>query len=52
MSPAPRILIVDDDSIITHLITTMLQRKGFSVAGVVTTGEEAVGRLRNFFPIS
>ena len=50
MPPAPRILIVDDDSIITHLITTMLQRKGFSIAGVVTTGEEAVGKAAELLP--
>ena len=42
MSPQPRILIVDDDAIITHLITTMLQKKGYGIAGVVSTGEEAV----------
>ena len=39
---ASRILIVEDDTIITHLLATMLQKKGYSVAGVVTTGEEAV----------
>jgi DNA-binding response OmpR family regulator len=43
MPPAtPRILIVEDDSIITHLLATMLQKRGYAVAGVVTTGEEAV----------
>jgi CheY-like chemotaxis protein len=39
---APRILIVEDDTIITHLLATMLQKRGYAIAGVVTTGEEAV----------
>lgn len=43
MPPSPRILIVDDDTIITHLITAMLQKKGYNVVGVVDTGEEAIG---------
>ena len=42
MLPILRILIVDDDPIIPHLISTMLQRKGYVIAGIVTTGEEAV----------
>lgn len=44
MPPTPRILIVDDDPIITHLITAMLQKKGYNVVGVVDTGEEAIGK--------
>jgi CheY-like chemotaxis protein len=42
MPHTPRILIVDDDTIITHLLSTMLQKKGYAIAGVVATGEEAV----------
>jgi CheY-like chemotaxis protein len=42
MSPVPRILIVDDDNIITHLISLMLQKKGYNIVGKITSGEEAV----------
>ncbi len=50
MPPAPRILIVDDDSIITHLVSTMLQKKGFNIVGVVATGEEAVVKAAELNP--
>ena len=50
MPPAPRILIVEDDAIITHLLATMLQKKGYTVAGVVTTGEEAVVKSAELNP--
>jgi two-component system, response regulator PdtaR len=50
MPPAPRILIVDDDTIITHLISTMLQKKGYNVVGIVDTGEEAVGKSAELNP--
>jgi CheY-like chemotaxis protein len=42
MSPAPRILIVDDDSVIAHLISLMLQKKGYNIVGKISSGEEAV----------
>jgi CheY-like chemotaxis protein len=50
MSPVPRILIVDDDSVITHLITLMLQKKGYNVVGKITSGEEAVLRSADLNP--
>jgi two-component system, response regulator PdtaR len=50
MPPAPRILIVDDDSIITHLISTMLQKKGYNIVGIVTSGEEAIIRSAELNP--
>jgi CheY-like chemotaxis protein len=50
MPPAPRILIVDDDSIITHLISTMLQKKGYNIIGIVEKGEEAVVRAAELIP--
>ena len=50
MPPAPRILIVDDDTIITHLISTMLQKKGFNIVGIVPKGEEAVVRAADLNP--
>ncbi|MFZ1128910.1 response regulator [Methanoregula sp.] len=42
MTHPPRILIVDDDPIITRLLATMLQKKRFNVVGTVTSGEEAI----------
>ncbi len=50
MPPNPRILIVDDDPIIPHLISTMLQKKGYAIAGIVTTGEEAVVKSAELSP--
>jgi PAS domain S-box-containing protein len=35
-------MIVEDDEIIRNLITTMLQRKGYSIAGESGSGEEAI----------
>lgn len=43
MTHVPRILIVDDDTVIAHLIAAMLQKKGYSIVGKVTSGEEAIG---------
>jgi CheY-like chemotaxis protein len=42
MMPVPRILIVDDDSVISHLISLMLQKKGYNIVGKIASGEEAV----------
>ena len=39
----PRILIVDDDTVIAHLIGTMLQKKGYNIVGKIISGEEAIG---------
>lgn len=50
MPPSPRILIVDDDTIITHIITTMLQKKGYNIVGIVDTGEEAVVKSAELVP--
>jgi len=50
MPHVPRILIVDDDPIIAHLVTTMLQTKGYGIAGIVETGEEAVIKAAELAP--
>jgi two-component system, response regulator PdtaR len=50
MPPTSRILIVDDDPIITHLIATMLQKKGHAIVGIVATGEEAVIKAAELAP--
>lgn len=50
MPPAPRILIVDDDKIITHLASTMLQKKGYTIAGIVDTGGEAMIKSAELVP--
>jgi two-component system, response regulator PdtaR len=50
MSSVPRILIVDDDTIITHLISRMLQKKGYNIVGTVSSGEEAVLKSADLNP--
>ena len=42
MVPVPRILIVEDDEIISNLITTMLEHMGYSVVGKTGSGEESI----------
>jgi len=42
MAPIPRILVVEDDEIISNLITTMLEKKGYHVVSSVVSGEEAI----------
>ena len=44
MPPAPHILVAGEDAIITSLIASMLQKKGFGMLGTVTTGREALAR--------
>jgi CheY-like chemotaxis protein len=50
MAPIPRILIVEDDEIISNLITTMLERKGYHVIGRVASGEEAILKAAELEP--
>lgn len=50
MPPSPRILIVDNDAIITHLVSTMLQKKGYTIAGIVSTGGEALVKTAELAP--
>jgi CheY-like chemotaxis protein len=50
MPPSPRILIVDNDAIITHLVSTMLQKKGYTIAGMVNTGGEALLKSAELLP--
>jgi CheY-like chemotaxis protein len=50
MPPSPRILIVDNDAIITHLVSTMLQKKGYTIAGIVNTGGEALIKTAELGP--
>ena len=50
MSPTPRILIVCEDKIIAHLASTMLQKKGFGILGILTTGEEALVKSAELIP--
>jgi CheY-like chemotaxis protein len=42
MPHTPSILIAGEDTIITSLISSMLQKKGFGMLGAVTTGREAL----------
>ncbi|MFA4861641.1 response regulator [Methanoregula sp.] len=50
MSQPSRILIVDDDPIITKLISIMLQKKGYNIVGVVASGEESIIRAAELNP--
>jgi len=50
MAPIPRILIVEDDEIIAHLISVMLEKKGYSIVGKVTSGEESIIRAAELEP--
>jgi len=50
MSSVPRILIVDDDCVITHLISLMLQKKGYNIVGKISSGEEAVLKSADLNP--
>jgi len=50
MAPTPRILVVEDDQIISSLITTMLEKKGYHVVGVVVSGEEAIMKSAELEP--
>jgi two-component system, response regulator PdtaR len=50
MAPIPRILIVEDDEIICNLITTMLERHGYSVVGRISSGEESIVRSAELEP--
>jgi two-component system, response regulator PdtaR len=50
MASIPRILIVEDDEIICNLITTMLERKGYSVIGKISSGEESIHKAAELEP--
>lgn len=45
-NPPPHILIVEDDFIVAADLANQLVRMGYSVAGPVATGEEAVAAVR------
>ncbi len=50
MSVARQIMIVEDDEIIANLITLMLEKKGYHIAGKVSSGEEAVLKAADLNP--
>jgi len=50
MSLPKQILIVEDDEIIANLIERMLQKKDFSIAAKVTSGEDALNRAADLEP--
>jgi two-component system, response regulator PdtaR len=50
MSPAVQVLIVEDDEIISGLISVMLEKKGYHVAGKVISGEDAIMRTAETMP--
>lgn len=50
MAKIPRILIVEDDEIIANLISLMLEKKGYIVAGRTGSGEEAIRKSAELEP--
>ena len=46
----PEILIVEDDEITAHGIRKMLEQMGYSVAGIIDSGEEVLNRLDSLRP--
>lgn len=50
MPPAPRILIICEDKIIANLASSLLQKKGFGILGILTTGEEALIKVAEQVP--
>lgn len=50
MAPIPRILIVEDDEIISSLITTLLEKKGYSVVGRISSGEQSIIKAAELEP--
>ncbi|MCK9590512.1 MAG: response regulator [Methanoregula sp.] len=50
MSPSTRILIVEDDDIIANIISSMLERKGYGIAGRTGSGEKAIIKSADLEP--
>jgi CheY-like chemotaxis protein len=50
MPPSPRILIADNDAIIRHLVSAMFRKKGYTIAGIVNTGGEALTKTAELAP--
>jgi two-component system, response regulator PdtaR len=50
MASTPRILIVGEDSVTTTLISTILQKNGYSILGKLATGEEAITKSAELVP--
>lgn len=45
-----RILVVEDDRVSSHQLSSMLEAKGYDVLGVVAGGREALERVRTDEP--
>jgi CheY-like chemotaxis protein len=50
MAAPVQILIVEDDEIISNLISVILEKKGYAVAGKVTSGEDAIMKAAELQP--
>jgi len=50
MPPVTQILIVEDDEIISNLISVILEKGGYAVAGKAATGENAVMKAAESMP--
>ncbi len=49
-NPTIRVLVVDDDSTLRRLMSTMLERRGLHVVGTAADGNEAVAAVRKLQP--
>lgn len=45
-----RILVVEDDTVLSLLISKMIERLGYSVIDIVTKGQEAVTKISSLKP--
>src|SRR5665647_2731471 len=45
-----QILIVEDDEIIASIISQMLEKKGYSIVGITTSGEDAIMKSASLEP--
>ena len=50
MANIPRILVVDDDAVMTHLISFMLQKRGYNIVRKIESGEEAALKSADLNP--
>ncbi|MEX2364836.1 MAG: response regulator, partial [Balneolaceae bacterium] len=45
-----KVLIVEDDTVLSLLISRMIERLGYTVTGVVSKGREAVTKIKQLKP--
>lgn len=50
MAPAPRILIAEDEESLANLYKLLLERYGYEICGIVSSGDEAVELFKKTDP--